>query len=70
MAAINPGKRFSISAQRDVFCISTPRRSPRINPASRSTLKCCDSVDFGMFFSLTFKKFEQFCEPSEPAISA
>src|SRR5882757_9074191 len=40
MAPINPGKRCSISAQRDVLCISTPRRSPRISPASLSSLKC------------------------------
>lgn len=69
MAEIKPGKRFSISAQRDVLCISTPLRSPRINPASRSALKCWESVDFGMFRSLTFEKFEQVCERSEAAIS-
>src|ERR1700756_683689 len=30
MAAIRPGKRFSISGQRDVLYISTPRHSLRI----------------------------------------
>jgi hypothetical protein len=40
MALISPGKRFSISAQREVLCISTPRRSLRIKPASLSALKC------------------------------
>jgi hypothetical protein len=70
MAMINPGKRLSISAQRDVLCISTPRRSPRINPASRRALKCWERVDLGMTFSLTCRKFEQFCEQSEPAMSA
>jgi hypothetical protein len=63
---ISPGKRFSISTQREVFCISTPRRSPRINPASLRALKCCERVDFGMACSLTFRKFEQFCEHPEP----
>jgi len=33
-------KRLSISAHRDVLCISMPRRSPRISPASLSALKC------------------------------
>ena len=56
MAAISPGKRWSISAQREVFCISTPWRSPRIKPASLSALKCCERVDLGMAFSLTFRK--------------
>jgi hypothetical protein len=70
MAAINPGKRFSTSEQRDVFCISTPRRSPRIKPASRRALKCRERVDLGMVLSLTFRKFEQFCEQPEPAIWA
>jgi transposase len=45
MAGISPEKRRSISAQRDEFCISTRRRSLWIRPASRSTLKCCESVD-------------------------
>ena len=40
IALISPGKRFSISAQREVLCISTPRRSLRIKPASLSALKC------------------------------
>jgi hypothetical protein len=39
IAAINPGKRWSISGQRDVLCISTARHSLRINPASRNALK-------------------------------
>ncbi len=52
---ISPGKRCSISVQREVLCISTPRRSPRINPASLSALKCCESVDFGIVFSLTVR---------------
>lgn len=70
MAPTNPGKRLSISAQRDVLRISTPWRSPRIKPASLSALKCCESVDLGIFFSLTFKKLEQFCEHAEPTMSA
>src|ERR1700733_12318313 len=40
IARISPGKRSSISAQREVLYISTPRRSPRITPASLSALKC------------------------------
>jgi hypothetical protein len=32
MVAINPGKRLSNSARREVLCISTPRRSLRIKP--------------------------------------
>ena len=68
-AAIRPGKRRSISVHREVLCISTPLRSPRISPASRRTLKCCESVDFGMSFSVTFKKFEQLREHSDPTIS-
>jgi hypothetical protein len=68
--AINPGKRCSISLHRDVFCISTPRRSLRIKPASRSALKCWESVDLGTAFSRTFKKFEQLREHFDPAMSA
>jgi hypothetical protein len=41
-----------------------------IKPASLSALKCCESVDLGIFFSLTFKKLEQFCEHAEPTMSA
>ncbi|HZL33709.1 MAG TPA: SDR family oxidoreductase [Tepidisphaeraceae bacterium] len=48
MAGIKPGKRWSISRQREVLCISTPQRSPRIRPASRRARKCCDSVDLGI----------------------
>src|SRR5467141_3828546 len=40
MARISPGKRCSSSVQRDVLWTSTPRRSPRISPASLSSLKC------------------------------
>ena len=69
IAAIRPGKRRSISVHREVLCISTPLRSPRISPASRRTLKCCESVDFGIPFSVTFKKFEQLREHSDPTIS-
>jgi hypothetical protein len=69
IARINPGKRPSISSHREVFRISTPTRSPRINPASLKALKCCDKVDLGMSFSLTFKKFEQICEQFDPAMS-
>ena len=69
MARISPGKRFSSSAQRDVLCISTPIRSLRINPASRSALKCCESVDLGIVFSLTFRKLEQLREQAEPTMS-
>jgi len=36
MAGSRPGKRVSISAQRDVFCISTPTRSERTSPAGAS----------------------------------
>ena len=68
IAPINPGNRSCNSIQRDVLCISTPRRSPRINPASRNTLKCCDSVDLGIAFSLTFKKFEHVREHSDDTI--
>src|SRR5258708_9604488 len=70
IAAIRSGKRVSISEQREAFCISTPRRSLRIRPASRRILKCCDKVDFGMSFSLILRKLEQFCEPAEAAIRA
>src|SRR5579864_6387538 len=69
IAGINPGKRLLISSQRDTLCISTPRRSPRIKPASRSALKCWDSVDLGMSFSLTRRKLEHTCGQSEAAIS-
>ena len=69
MAAINPGNRLSISEQRDTLCISTPRRSPRIRPASLRILKCWESVDFGMIFSLTCKKPEQFCGPADALIA-
>ena len=37
MAGINPGKRLLSSSQRDTLCISTPRRSPRIRPATTGT---------------------------------
>ena len=70
IAVSSPGKRLSISVQRDVFCISTPTRSERISPASRRALKCCDSVDFGIAFSLTVRKFEQFVAQLESAIRA
>jgi len=68
IAVMRPGKRCSISSQRVVLCISTPRRSPRMRPASRRALKCCERVDLGIAFSLTFRKFEQLCEHAEPAI--
>src|ERR1700756_3305405 len=64
IARISPGKRSSISAQREVLYISTPRRSPRISPASLSALKCCESVDFGIALSLTLRNIEQLCEHS------
>jgi len=70
MAAMSPGKRLSISAHLDVFCISTPRRSLRINPASRSALKCCDRVDFGIVLSFVSVNRVQVCDASEFAISA
>jgi hypothetical protein len=70
IARINPGKRLSSSAQREMLCISTPWRSLRIRPASRSILKCCESVDFGIALSLTFRKFEQFCGQSCATMSA
>ena len=66
MAEISPGKRLSISAQRDVLCISTPCRSLRIRPDSLRTLKCWESVDFGMPLSRIFAKSEQLCGHSEP----
>jgi hypothetical protein len=53
IARISPGNRPSISAHRVVFRTSTPRRSLRISPASRSTVKCRDSVDFGTGRSAT-----------------
>ncbi len=40
IARISPGKRCSSSVQREVLWTSTPRRSPRISPASLSSLKC------------------------------
>ena len=64
IARSSPGKRFSISSQREVLCISTPRRSPRISPASLSALKCCERVDFGIALSLTVRNIEQLCEHS------
>jgi len=70
IARINPGKRCSSSAQRELLCISTPWRSLRIRPASRRILKCCDSVDFGMALSPTVRKVEQFCVHSCPTMSA
>ncbi len=70
MAGSRPGKRVSISAQRDVFCISTPTRSERTSPASRNALKCCDNVDFGTAFSPTVRKLEQLAEQTELAIFA
>src|SRR4029077_20189877 len=70
IAMISPGKRFSSSAQRDVLCISTPIRSLRINPASRSALKCSERVDLGIVFWLTLRKLEQLSEHAEPTMSA
>src|SRR5271154_4992594 len=64
IASSSPGKRSSISAQREMLCISTPGRSPRISPASLSALKCCESVDFGIALSLTVRNIEQLCEHS------
>ena len=69
IAATRPGKRPSTSVQREVLCISTPWRSERIRPASRSTLKCCDSDDFGIVRSSTQAKAEQVIELSAPAMS-
>lgn len=37
IAETNPGNLLSISAQRNVFTTSVPRRSDRISPASRNT---------------------------------
>jgi hypothetical protein len=68
IALINPGKRWSISAQREVLRISTPMRSPRIKPASRSALKCWERVDLGMSFSLMWRKSEQLWEQFESTI--
>src|SRR6266571_1087826 len=70
MAGSSPGKRRSISVQRDEFCISTPRRSLWIRPASRSTLKCCESVDLGTAFSLMPMRLEQLRGQAEATISA
>jgi hypothetical protein len=50
--------------------ISTPCRSERINPASRSTLKCCDKEDFGMTRSPMLAKALQVCAQTAPAMSA
>jgi len=69
-AGISPGKRDSTSAQREAFCISTPRRSLRIRPASRSTLKCWESVDLGTATSVTFTKVEQLRAHPDPTIRA
>lgn len=68
MEAMRPGKRPSISAQREVLCISTPLRSARIRPASRSTLKCCERVDLGIGNSTMFWKAEQVAEHSDDAM--
>ena len=68
IAGIRPGKRSCTSGQREVLCISTPRRSERIRPASRSTLKCWESDDFGMARSPTLEKAWQVCEQAAPAI--
>ena len=59
IAGTSPGKRLLISSQRETLRISTPWRSEKISPASRSALKCWDSVDFGIGLSLTLRKFEQ-----------
>jgi hypothetical protein len=67
MASIRPGKRRWSSSQRLTLRISTPRRSLRINPASLSTLKCWDSVDFGMHWSVIWRKFEQVVAEEEAA---
>src|SRR6266850_203691 len=56
IARIRPGNRPSISSQREVLRSSTPWRSERIRPASRSNLKCCDSDDFEMVRSPTQEK--------------
>ncbi len=47
IAGSRPGKRASISAQREWFRISTLRRSEQINPVSRRTLKRLDKDDLG-----------------------
>ena len=60
------GKRLLSSAQREVLCISTPRRWLWIRPASRRALKWRERVDLGIFFRLTFKKLEQFWGQDEP----
>src|SRR5262249_34476005 len=70
IASSKPGKRRSISVHREVFCISTPRRSLRIRPASLNALKCCDKVDLGIDLSPKFEKLVHVCEQSEFAISA
>ncbi len=69
IAPIRPGKRPSTSAQRELLCISTPRRSDRIRPASLSTLKCWDRDDFGIVRSLMWAKAVQVCARPAPAIS-
>src|SRR5262249_15548674 len=70
IAAIKPGKRLSISVQRELLCSSTPRRSLRITPASRSTLKCCDKVDFGISLRLTSRNVEQVNAQLAPTMPA
>src|SRR6266702_6309214 len=55
IARISPGKRSSISAQREVLCISTPRRSACISPVSLSALKRWERVDYGIALSLSVR---------------
>ena len=59
-----------LSTSRRVVHLNATARSPRTRPASRRALKCCDSVDFGMVFSLMVEKVVQFRGQSWPTISA
>jgi hypothetical protein len=60
MAAINPGKRLSISsAAGGVVHLDASAFAPD-QARLPEALKCWERVDLGMAFSLTFRKFEQF----------
>src|SRR5258708_28539887 len=67
IAGSSPGNRRFTSSQRAVLCISTPLRSLRINPASRSALKCCERVDLGTGFPPASTRAEHVC--GQPALA-
>ena len=66
IAASRPGKRVFTSVHREWFRISTPCRTLRINPASRSTLKWFDNDDFGMTRSPNVATQDMTLSPSMP----